>query len=259
MTHPTKDALDRATTNIYRIFKGWEGRKFTADDVTWCEVRAEIEKAMSAAMNVDVEGLKREIEAKHGADDITPDMAWAGFVDGVAATIDHLAATGRLSQNIPATSDAAELPVDGNIAVGTNASLKRQAEPQDAAERGSDTGRLNAGDAPKDYKHPGHLYTAAEDFAWLRDRIYGLFTKKVWIGHPSHVCAAVFNLSKALGMDGYYQKPANYDEQFAWIDEMKKTETSDPNYEVYVDVHNAAIDAVKERLQNMDRGSDEIL
>jgi hypothetical protein len=42
---PTADSiLDQATTAIYRQFKEWNRRKFSADDVTWCEVRSEIEK-----------------------------------------------------------------------------------------------------------------------------------------------------------------------------------------------------------------------
>ena len=34
--------IDEAVTRTYRHFKEWSKRGFTADDVTWCEVRADI-------------------------------------------------------------------------------------------------------------------------------------------------------------------------------------------------------------------------
>jgi hypothetical protein len=34
--------IDEIMTRIYRRFKDWSQRKFSADDVTWCEVRADI-------------------------------------------------------------------------------------------------------------------------------------------------------------------------------------------------------------------------
>lgn len=37
-----EDKIDEAVTKIYRMFKEWNKRGFTEDDVTWCEVRAEI-------------------------------------------------------------------------------------------------------------------------------------------------------------------------------------------------------------------------
>jgi len=34
--------IDEIMSRIYRRFKDWSQRKFSADDVTWCEVRADI-------------------------------------------------------------------------------------------------------------------------------------------------------------------------------------------------------------------------
>lgn len=39
---------DEFTTALYRRFKEWSKRGFSADDVTWCEVRAEVEKLLQA-------------------------------------------------------------------------------------------------------------------------------------------------------------------------------------------------------------------
>lgn len=34
--------IDEAVTRIYRRFKDWSKRDFGPDDVTWCEVRADV-------------------------------------------------------------------------------------------------------------------------------------------------------------------------------------------------------------------------
>jgi len=39
---PSESKLDEFVTNLYRRFKDWSKRGFNADDVTWCEVRAEV-------------------------------------------------------------------------------------------------------------------------------------------------------------------------------------------------------------------------
>ncbi len=38
----SEQIIDEAVSRIYRRFKDWSKRGFTADDVTWCEVRADV-------------------------------------------------------------------------------------------------------------------------------------------------------------------------------------------------------------------------
>jgi len=40
--------IDEIMSRIYRRFKDWSKRKFTADDVTWCEVKADVLAILSA-------------------------------------------------------------------------------------------------------------------------------------------------------------------------------------------------------------------
>lgn len=39
--------IDEAVTYLYKMFKGWSKRKFTADDVTWCEVKDALENVFT--------------------------------------------------------------------------------------------------------------------------------------------------------------------------------------------------------------------
>lgn len=49
MTKTTSDEkIDKIMSRIYRRFKEWSKRGFTADDVTWCEVRADIMEIINA-------------------------------------------------------------------------------------------------------------------------------------------------------------------------------------------------------------------
>lgn len=48
--------------------------------------------AQKPAAAVDLSALQREIEKEHEADIITPDIARAGFYDGIEAAIDYIAA-----------------------------------------------------------------------------------------------------------------------------------------------------------------------
>jgi hypothetical protein len=41
-------AVDPIVTRLYRKFKEWNQREFTADDVTWCEVRADVAEMLNA-------------------------------------------------------------------------------------------------------------------------------------------------------------------------------------------------------------------
>lgn len=41
-------AVDPIVTKLYRRFKEWSQRGFTADDVTWCEVRKEVADMLNA-------------------------------------------------------------------------------------------------------------------------------------------------------------------------------------------------------------------
>ena len=40
------EQTDAFVSALYRQFKEWEGRKFSADDVTWCMVRAKVEELL---------------------------------------------------------------------------------------------------------------------------------------------------------------------------------------------------------------------
>lgn len=44
-----EEASDAATTVLYRRFKDWSQRGFGPDDVTWCEVRAELATLIAQA------------------------------------------------------------------------------------------------------------------------------------------------------------------------------------------------------------------
>jgi hypothetical protein len=41
-------AVDPIVTRLYRKFKEWNQREFTVDDVTWCEVRADVAEMLNA-------------------------------------------------------------------------------------------------------------------------------------------------------------------------------------------------------------------
>lgn len=56
---------DKIVTSLYRRFKEWSARGFTADDVTWCEVKSEIQdliKAELAALRQENERLAKEYQ-----------------------------------------------------------------------------------------------------------------------------------------------------------------------------------------------------
>lgn len=48
--------VNAIVTGLYRLFKGWSKRGFGPDDVTWCEVKAEIQKLV-ALDQVGIEAL----------------------------------------------------------------------------------------------------------------------------------------------------------------------------------------------------------
>ena len=37
-----EDVVDAIVTRLYKRFKEWSRRGFSADDVTWCEVKADV-------------------------------------------------------------------------------------------------------------------------------------------------------------------------------------------------------------------------
>lgn len=45
-------SVDDHVTFLYRMFKGWSEWKFSANDVTWCEVKGAIEKIHQAALEI---------------------------------------------------------------------------------------------------------------------------------------------------------------------------------------------------------------
>lgn len=47
----SEQALQKATTRLYRQLKEWSKRKFSADYVTWCEVKAELATLLSEAQS----------------------------------------------------------------------------------------------------------------------------------------------------------------------------------------------------------------
>jgi hypothetical protein len=54
---PSEEEIDRVVTGLYRRFKDWSKHGFTADDVTWCEVRADVVALIRPAF----EAKEREI------------------------------------------------------------------------------------------------------------------------------------------------------------------------------------------------------
>lgn len=45
------ERADEIVSGLYRKFKEWSLRNFTADDVTWCEVKAEINRLISTHLH----------------------------------------------------------------------------------------------------------------------------------------------------------------------------------------------------------------
>lgn len=58
------DNIDSFVTAIYRRFKDWNKRGFSADDVTWCEVKADIAAiiGINAAVEAERNELRKEVE-----------------------------------------------------------------------------------------------------------------------------------------------------------------------------------------------------
>lgn len=57
--------VDDAVTYLYRMFKHWSRRSFTADDVTWCEVKGAVEQIFikeNEKLKVAVEALMTETQ-----------------------------------------------------------------------------------------------------------------------------------------------------------------------------------------------------
>ncbi len=52
-------SVDAHVTYLYRMFKEWNKRNFSEDDVTWCEVKGEIEK-IHLASRLSAEKIIRE-------------------------------------------------------------------------------------------------------------------------------------------------------------------------------------------------------
>lgn len=44
-----EDKVDEIVTRLYRRFKEWSARGFGPDDVTWCEVKADVQAMLAAA------------------------------------------------------------------------------------------------------------------------------------------------------------------------------------------------------------------
>jgi len=53
---------DEIITSLYRRFKDWSKRGFSADDVTWCEVRAEVYSLINMPIPPDAEALRKDNE-----------------------------------------------------------------------------------------------------------------------------------------------------------------------------------------------------
>ena len=67
------EVLDEVVTHLYRRFKEWSKRGFTADDVTWCEVRADVAVAIEAAI--------AQAEADERARERAAVVAWLKAID----------------------------------------------------------------------------------------------------------------------------------------------------------------------------------
>jgi hypothetical protein len=50
--------IDAAVTRCYRRFKEWSNRNFSADDVTWCEVRADLVEIAQAMLSASPQAAK---------------------------------------------------------------------------------------------------------------------------------------------------------------------------------------------------------
>ena len=50
-TPSERDPADEVVTALYRRFKDWSRRGFGPDDVTWCEVKADVERLVAAALS----------------------------------------------------------------------------------------------------------------------------------------------------------------------------------------------------------------
>lgn len=66
MTNPTKPqtpegAQDDAVTVLYRRFKDWARRGFGPDDVTWCEVKAEVDGLIQAAVEAEAKRCMADV------------------------------------------------------------------------------------------------------------------------------------------------------------------------------------------------------
>jgi hypothetical protein len=81
--------IDEIMTRIYRRFKDWSERKFTADDVTWCEVKADVLKIIEARTKPELALLQalvkqyRIVVARHPG----------GFPEGRLSEIDSALAS----------------------------------------------------------------------------------------------------------------------------------------------------------------------